>query len=166
MNGALEMYSTARNTTNLKSDPRTQYSASDVLTAAGWTAQQHKDAMLLWEVTFRGKTSGKLALVASLEKSLISYMLETGTRGNPRQITQEVVAWWLHGRCDPCAGRGYEVHIDAPMLSDTLCPCCRGTGKVAFPPTDPHAWLRARIEKMTGIAASSVMAKLAKDMEL
>ena len=166
MTTAQEYYATARNTSNLKSDPRTTHSASDVLTAAGWTGQEHGEAMALWAVAFRGKTSAKLALVDLLSKSLTNYMLANSIHGSPKHIAMEVVAWVLHGRCEPCSGRGYEVHPDTPMLSDTLCPVCCGTGKVHFPQTDAHLWLKQRVEKMTAIAASSVMAKLASDMEL
>lgn len=166
MTAAQERYATARQTSNLKVDPKTTHSAADVLTAAGWSAQEHGEAMALWDVAFRGKTSAKLALVDLLVRPLTRYMLQNDIHGNPRHIVMEVVAWVLHGRCEPCSGRGYEVIPGTPTLSDVLCRCCCGTGKVDFPQTDSHLWLRQRIEKMTAIAASSVMTRLAKDMEL
>jgi hypothetical protein len=58
-----ERYSIARNTSNLKSEPRTVMSASDVIGAAGMAAQEHQDALLLWSVMYVGKTSQKMRLV-------------------------------------------------------------------------------------------------------
>lgn len=161
-----ERYSTARNTSNLKSDPRSSFSPADVLTAVGMTAQEHEAAVMLWGVTFQGRTSAKHALVERMAADLTRYMLATGQAGDPRRIAQEVLAWWLYGRCDPCGGRGYELIPGTPTQSDVLCHCCHGTGKVAFPVNNAHEWMRARMEKWTGIAGSDVMRRLNVEMDL
>lgn len=166
MTGISERYSTARNTSNLKSDPRTTMSAADVLGAAGMAAQTHETAMMLWEVAFRGKTSAKLKLLDLLEKRLVSFMFQIQLDGNPRRIATEVLAWHLHGVCQPCGGRGMSVIKDTPVLSDDLCKHCHGSGKIPLPRGDAHSWLAGEIGKLEALAARHVMRKLAADMDL
>ena len=161
-----ERYSVARNTSNMKSSERTTFSASDVIAAAGLTGQQHETAMLLWEVTFRGKTSAKLALVDRLERDLTMHMLKTGRVGEPRKVSMAVLAWWLHGTCQPCGGRGYETNLGTPTLSDKVCRHCGGSGKVPIPQDAAFTWLVDRLQRFTAHAGGQVMHKLADDMEL
>jgi hypothetical protein len=161
-----ERYSVARNTNNLKSAERTTFSASDVIAAAGMTAQQHETAMLLWEVTFRGKTSAKMALIELLAGQLTPYMLKSRLKGDPRSIARETLAWWLHGTCQPCGGRGYQLILGTPMLSDKHCKHCEGSGKVALPRGEAYTWLFDRLSKLTAMAGGEVMKKLAHDMDL
>lgn len=166
MTSISERYSTARNTSNLKSEPRTSMAAADVLAAAGMAAQTHETALMLWEVAFRGKTSAKLKLVEMLERRLASFMFKAQIDGNPRRIATEVLAWHLHGICQPCGGRGYSVIKDTPILSDDLCRHCNGTGKIALPMGDAYSWLAAEISRLEALAGGHVMEKLATDMDL
>ena len=161
-----ERYSAARNTSNLKSDPRTLLSASDVLGAAGMASQEHADAMRLWEVAFQGKTSAKIALVESLTKPLTLFMIRRGLSGDPKTVAREMVAWQLHGACPVCGGEGHEVVPNTTVRYDHPCRACDGGGKVAFPRTEAHLWLKTRMEKMQALAASAVMKKLSLEMDL
>ena len=161
-----ERYSVARNTSNLKSEDRTTFSPSDVIAAAGMTAQQNETAMLLWEVTFRGKTSAKLALVDRLERDLTMHMLKTGRVGKPRLVVLEVIAWWLHGTCQSCGGKGYETILGTPALSDRLCKHCGGTGKVPLPSGEAYTWLIDRLQRFTALAGGHLMRKRAPDLDL
>jgi hypothetical protein len=126
-------------------------------------AQEHGDAILLWEVAFRGRTSAKLKLVDMLERKVTLHMLRHQLDGAPRKVAKEIVAWQLHGTCQPCGGRGYEVVPDTPMLSDALCTHCQGTRKVPLPKTDAHTWLAAYVDKLTSIAGQAAMRKLHAD---
>lgn len=161
-----ERYSVARNTSNMKSSERTTFSASDVIAAAGMTGQQHETAMLLWEVTFRGKTSAKLALIDMLAGQLTPYMLKSHLKGDPKGIARETLSWWLHGTCQPCGGRGHQSIIGTPVLSEKLCRHCNGSGKVPLPRGEAYTWLFDRLSKLTAVAGGEVMKKLAHDMEL
>ena len=161
-----ERYATARNTSNLAMKSETTMAPIDVLTAAGWAGQASPEALMLWEVTFKGKTSSKLALVEMLEKKLASEMIRQRWKGNPRLIAQEVFAWSLNGTCKPCNGRGYEVVHGTPSLSDRICKHCHGTTKVRLPRSDAHDWLSAYIDRLISQAAGKVMRRLAIDMEL
>lgn len=159
-----ERYSTARNTSNLKSAPRTTFSASDVLGAAGMAGQEQEVAMMLWEVAFKSKTKSKMALVERLTSQLTVFMLRAGMKGDPRKITMEVVAWWLYGTCMPCGGLGYEKAPGTPSLTDRLCKACRGHKKVKLPRTEPHDWLHDRMSRLQAIAGGRVMRKIADDL--
>ena len=161
-----ERYSVARHTSNLKVETSTTFAPADVLAAAGMAGQASPEALMLWEVTFKGKTSSKLALVAILEKKLAWTMLHNRWKGDPRRIAQEVVAWSLHGSCQPCGGRGFELVMGTPSLSDRLCKHCNGTKKVALPRTDPHDWLHDYMDRLISQAAGQVMRRLATDMDL
>ena len=161
-----EQYSIARHTSNLKSEPRTASSASDVIAAAGMAAQDNATAMMLWEITFRGRTQAKLALVEVLAQDLTVYMLRSRLKGDPRRIAMEVLAWWLHGTCQPCGGRGLQTILGTPVLSDDLCTHCYGSGKLPLPTPEPYRWLHDRMSKLSAIAAGKVMQKLALDMDL
>lgn len=155
-----ERYMTARNTSNLKSTERTSLSPADLLAAAGMAGQKNGTALLLWEVTFKGKTQSKNALVEALAHKLADHMLRTRQNGDPRRIATECIAWTLHGTCQPCGGRGYETIADTPTLSDDLCKHCHGTGKIAAPATDAHKWMIDYMSELTARAAGSIMRKL------
>jgi len=157
-----ERYSVARNTSNLKSVPKTTFSASDVLGAAGMARQVREDtaAMILWEVNFKGKAQAKMELVDILSKQLAFHMLRNRSQGDSRKIAIEVVSWWLYGTCKPCGGLGYEQISGAPTLSARVCKSCRGTKKVPLPRTPAHDWLHDRLSLLQSIAGGRVMRKI------
>lgn len=161
-----ERYSTARHTSNLKSIYRTTHAPSDIIGAAGMAAQDNQAALTLWDVTFKGKTGAKLALVELLSNNLAGQMCRQNWRGDPKRITQEVVAWHLHGTCQPCGGRGHAKIINTPGQEDEPCHHCNGVGKMPLPKTDAHTWLADRMGKLQAIAAGKIMQKLATDMDL
>ena len=160
-----ERYSTALEAKNLKVDPLTSFAASDVLGAAGMAAQAHSDAMLLWSLLFQNKTSAKLKVVDMLADKLTRKMIRERWKGNPKTIAQEVLAWHLHGTCQPCGGRGYQLILGTPALSDRLCTHCGGSGKVKFPRGDAYTWLVDEMSRMIASAGGRVMAKLKVQMD-
>jgi hypothetical protein len=166
MSSIQEKYTRARNTSNLKSAPRTRFSSADVLGAVGMASQErdHNTAMMLWEVLFRGKTQSKMALVDVLSKDLLMMMRRNKIKGEPRRITMEVVAWYLHGTCKPCGGLGMEKMPNAPALSGRLCKACHGTKRVPLPRSEGHDWLVDRMGKLSAIAGGKVMRKIADDL--
>lgn len=167
MSSIQEKYTRSRNTSNLKSEPRTRYSSADVLGAAGMAGQEKDNAaaMLLWEVLFRGKTQSKMALVDVLSRDLFFMMRRAKLDGDPKRITMEVVAWYLHGTCKPCGGLGMEKTPGAPSLSGRLCKACHGTKRVPLPRTEAHDWLHDRMSKLSAIAGGRVMRKIADDLK-
>lgn len=163
-----QRYLTARNTSNLKlrrAESQDQ-AAAEVLTAAGMVAQEHEAAMMLWEVTFRGKTSAKLALVELLSSKLIGYMIRERLQGDPRQISRAVLAWWLHGICTTCGGVGHELVPETIVRADEPCSACHGTGKLPQPEDAAFRWLADEMGRLQSVAGGKVMRKLAQDMNL
>jgi len=161
-----ERYAVARNATNLKMKTETNFAPVDILTAVGMAGNSNKEAIMLWEVTFQGKTSAKLACVEMLSKKLAAQMIKQRWKGNPSRIAMEVFAWHMHGTCQPCGGRGYQLILGTPALSDKLCTHCNGSGKVHLPREDAHTWLRDYMERLISQAGGKVMQKLSLDMEL
>jgi hypothetical protein len=143
---------------------------SDVVTAAGWAAQSNQTvglALLLWGVMYEGKTHQKLELAAKLGNHLNAKMArDRSLKGNAWKIAAEMLAWHLHGVCEPCEGRGYEVIKDTPSLSDNMCSHCGGQGKRPYPREASHVWMAAELSRMTAVAGGEVMKRLRVDMEL
>lgn len=161
-----QRYSTARHTSNLKSELRTKMSASDILGASGMAAQEHEAAMMLWGIVYGGKTSQKLALVDGLEKKLTIYMFKQQLDGNPRTIAMEVLAYYLHATCPACGGEGHQVVQGTITRSDDLCPVCDGLGKPQPSRNDAFHWLHQYVDGLIRIAGEKVMKKIAIDMSL
>jgi hypothetical protein len=161
-----ERYSNALEAKSLSVDVRTTFSPSDVLGAAGMAAHASSEAMILWSVLFQNKTSAKLAAVDMLAKKLTGQMIRNRWKGDPRKIAQEVFAWHMHGTCQPCGGRGYELIPGTPTLSDRLCRQCEGTGKLRLPRGEPYSWLEAYMGALIASAGGKVMQKLAVDMNI
>lgn len=155
-----ERYVTARN-------------GSDIKAAAGMAAvnSDEKDrvslALLLWSVTYQGKTEHKRDLADKLGMHLNKRMArDRRLKGDARKIAKEMLAWQLHGVCKACDGRGYEVIKGTPSLSDNICHHCQGTGKRPYPREAAHVWLAAELGALTALASGEVMKRLAKAIEL
>lgn len=163
-----ERYTTARQTSDLSVSPLTSRSPADVLIASGWAAQENEAALLLWEVIYRGKSEPKNRLAGILGSQLNARMAkDRKLKGDAWVIAREVLAWYLHGVCQPCGGLGYEKIPGTPTLSDRLCPACNGAKRVALPQDSAsHTWMANYIESLTAIAAGQVMKRLASDMNL
>ena len=163
-----QRYLTARSTSNLRlrrAESEEQASA-EVLTAAGMVAQEHEAAMMLWEVTFRGKTSAKLALVEVLSSKLIGHMIRNRLQGDPRTIARAVLAWWLHGACQTCGGVGHELVPHTIVRADEPCSACHGTGKLPQPEDAAFQWLADEMGRLQSVAGGKVMRKLSVEMDL
>lgn len=140
---------------------------SDVVHAAGCVAQHHEIALMLWGVMFEGKTSQKHRLA-----ELLGDHLAMVKRKEPRlkgfdahKVAREMLGWWCEGTCTHCDGRGYEAIQGTPSLSDNLCSHCHGSGKRPYPRDAAHVWMEAELSRLSAMAASEVMKKLARSMD-
>lgn len=163
-----ERYSVARNASNLKMKPSEESNAApvDVLAAVGMASHANEEAIMLWDITYKGKTSSKMACIEMLSKRLDVQMMRNRWKGDPIRIATQVLSWHLYGACEPCGGRRYQHIKDTPSLSDKLCSSCGGTGKMRLPREDAYAWLQDCIERLISQAGGKVMQKLAIDMDL
>ena len=129
-------------------------------------AQQHSDAMMMWGVIHGGNSANKMALVESLADKVAGYMMRNRLKGNPRHIAMEVIAHYLHAKCQACDGVGYQLIPDTILRQDEPWDVCHGTGKPDTPQDDAWQWLMRHVEELLSVAAGRTMAKLASDMDL
>jgi hypothetical protein len=153
-------YAMARNTSNLKIEGRTTHSAADIIGAAGMARQSDNSALLMLAAATSDKTSAKLALADMLEKKLADQMMRERWRGSPRKIAHEVVAWHLHGTCQPCGGRGEQSIPGTPSLTGQPCNQCQGTGKVRISADGPYKWAQDYISRLISQASGQIHRKL------
>lgn len=161
-----EQYTTARAACSLKVEVRTTHAPADVLAAAGMAARTSPAALALWTATLSGRTGAKKAVVEILASKLAGQMAKARWKGDPRRIASEVVAWYLHGVCKPCSGRGYETIPGTPALSERLCQCCGGTGRIRLPDSDAYAWLSRNMDGLISSAGGKVLQKLVQERDL
>ena len=84
-------------------------------------------------------------------------------------MAKMVLAWYRHGRCNPCGGRGYQV-IEGTARLGNQCPACHGSGKRNF--DDEFAlerielarWLLCELEREIPKGASAAMSLLASEL--
>lgn len=141
--------------------------AADVITAAGWVAQRHEIALMLWGVMYQGKTGQKhrLAELLGNELSMAKRQDQRLKGADAHKVAREMLAWWCEGTCLPCDGRGYQAIQGTPSLSDNLCPHCHGSGKRSYPRDPAHVWMEAELSRLSAMAASEVMKRLAKALD-
>lgn len=150
----------------------TAFCGSEVVAAAALASiGDEKDrvelALLLWDVTYKGKSERQKELA---EKLGLRLKWEMGRvkrlKGDPWKIAKEILAWHLHGICTTCDGRGYEQIKDTPSLSNNLCHACHGTGKRSYPREAAHTWMVDYLGSLTAIAGAETMKRLRVNMEL
>lgn len=159
-----ERYATARHTSNLRSDPRTRMSASDVLTASGMAAHDNEAALLLWGIAYQGKTGDIHRLVELMTGPMGGRMARFNIRGNTGDAVRACIAWWL-SHCPACNGTGHEIIPHTITRSDDPCGTCQGTGKLPMPNDEAFRWLASELDRLQSIAGGKVMQKLAISMD-
>lgn len=169
-----DRYSSAVRSSNLKSNPRTTKSDSDVLGAAGFASKHRPLAIALMRL-FVGDNHASRDIVELLTRMVVGKAWHGQKMALPeteaRDISQAVLAWHRDGVCKACGGHGYMRVDGAPTISDQPCGVCRGTGKVPF---DKHfkggrrelaQWLVTEIEREQAAAGQAAMAALAPRLE-
>lgn len=150
----------------------TANTGSEVLTAAalasiGDEREQVEIALLLWEVTYKGKSEKQTRLADLLGNRLNREKDKTKRlKGDAWKIAKEMLAWHLHGICQRCEGRGYEKIKDTPAVSPNPCGDCHGTGKRPYPRDAAYVWMASYLGALTALAAGEVMKRLRVQMEL
>lgn len=152
----------------------TAKNGADIKSAAGMAAanSEEKDrvvlALLLWSVTHEGKSERKKELSDALGRHLNDRKARSRRlKGDAWKISREMLAWHLHGVCEACDGRGYELVAGTRRhLSDNLCTKCGGSGKRPYPREAAHVWMAGELSALTALAAGEVMKRLNTRMEL
>lgn len=147
---------------------------TDIKAAAGMAAVNSDEkervrlALLLWSVTHEGKSERKKELAEALGWHLNDRKARSRRlKGDAWKVAREMLAWHLHGVCEACDGRGYELVAGTQRhLSDNLCSKCGGSGKRPYPREAAHVWLAGELSALTALAAGEVMKRLASRMQL
>lgn len=180
-------YFSAVNSGNLRSNPNTYMSDSDMLGAAGFAARgrtvvagghihkrpPHPLAVGLARL-FAGDDREARQIVAILSSMAWGKAKAEGVklkRVQADDMASHVLAWFRHGTCKACGGHGYKVvggllgHSRA-VISDAPCDDCEGAGKVSFlMPFTPAQmsiarWLREEVEIEQSVAGAEIMKAL------
>lgn len=171
----LDRYSSAMHSKNLKSEPDTTNSDSDVLGAAGLAAKHSPLAMSLLRL-FLGDDRGAPALVEHMTQMLVgkAYRVPIDVdRADCTLIARAVLAWHRDGVCKACGGHGFQLIANTPALSSSKCPSCRGTGRKPFDSQFHYLshlylaqWLLAEVERETAKAGPAALVALAPRLDL
>ena len=166
-----DRYSSAVRSSNLKSAPDTRMSDTDVLTAAGLSAARYPLAFALMRL-LAGQNRGVAEVVEAMARMAFgkSKRLHLAIEWiDAEDMAKMVLAWYRHGRCNPCGGRGYQV-IEGTARLGNQCPACHGSGKRNF--DDEFAlerielarWLLCELEREIPKGASAAMSLLASEL--
>jgi DnaJ-class molecular chaperone len=141
--------------------------AAAALASIGEEKDRVELALLLWDVTYKGKSERQKELAERLGRVLKERMQRSKwLKGDPWKIAKEMVAWHLHGICTNCDGRGHEQIKDTPSLSNNLCNVCHGTGKRPHPREASHVWMAGYLSTLTTTAGAETMKRLRAKMDL
>jgi hypothetical protein len=169
----IDRYTSAINTSNLKSDPRTTYSPSDVLGAMGLASKHYPLGAALQRLFVDGMVTQCVEILAGMARTK-SFKLRVKLRPTQyQQIAEKTLAWYRHGTCTECGGTGKEVVMEPrPHLSENDCPNCSGTGRRPFEPNfcketlEIALWLKNEIERQQAMAGRAAMVAIAPMLEL
>lgn len=126
----------------------------DIVRACGAAGQRHPLGLSIWRWRYGG-----------IQKEIFHVAQGLIDLGHDRQLVARVLAHMADDVCKPCGGRGYEVVPDTPMLSDVICPHCRGTGRVPLT-GEAEKGLVEVIARLEREIAGAIMRKLSRQMEL
>lgn len=169
----LNRYSSAINSSNLKSEERTTWSDSDVLAAMGLAARQHPLGAALQRLFVDGKPQIVVDMLTLMARDRSYKIKERLSEVQARQMAEKVLAWYRHGVCTDCGGTGKEVILEPkPHLSEDDCHACHGTGRRPFEQSFNHEervialWLKDEIARHQSMAGAAAMRAIAPMLDL
>ena len=151
-----EKISTAQLSSNLQEKPLHQIGDIDIVRACGMAGVQNSLGLALWRFKYCNDTR---ELGSLLEGALELLDKREFDGGNVRR-THRVIAHWMDDKCHPCGGRGYNVVSGTPVLSDTPCTHCGGSGRVKFEGDDAALWLLETLNRLERVMAVAILEKI------
>jgi hypothetical protein len=167
----LERYSAAVNSDNLASDPRSTFSDSDVLGAAGLAARYEPLGVALTRLFADGKPEPTVTILTEMAFRRARTVKVRLSLLQANDLAKAVLGWYRHGICQPCGGTAYKLIPGTPALGDE-CSHCHGTGKLPFDRqfTDETQglarWLSSEIDRAQVAAGRATMVMLAPKLDL
>lgn len=102
---------------------------------------------------------GQLKGLPSVREQLIVTAHRMGI-ANPVDVAVAVLVWWLDHVCLSCHGQQREVIKDTPILSDVVCPVCRGSGERELPHGQDGRAIERVIKESLGMARTGIKKRL------
>jgi hypothetical protein len=167
----LERYSAAVHSDNLAVDPRSTWSDSDVLGAAGLAARHQGLGVALTRLFAGGKPQEVVEILTELAFKRARTLKVKVSQVQAKDLATAVLGWYRHGTCTHCGGVGYQRIAGTPKLGDT-CGHCQGTGRLPFDKQfmgetrELARWLSGEIDRSQAAAGSAAMAMLAPRLDL
>lgn len=159
-----ERISSAQGSDNLGEVQMDELGDIDIIRACGMVGAKMPLAVSLWRLKYSGDSREFRSVLDGLTLLMERHKWPEGTDSVGTVVA--VVKHWLDDVCHACNGRGYELVIGAPVLSEKQCEVCAGEGRLKLPRTDePAQWLAERISKMEREVAAAIMKKLAADID-
>lgn len=165
MSKIAERYTSAITSSNLSSDERTTYSDTDVLGAMGLAGRLNPLGTALARLLAGGKSVGALDALADMAWDRARKDGSGVSREYAMLMAKEVLAWYGHGNCQYCSGRGKRVIADTWVLGDD-CEHCKGTGRIDLLECIPQKrhglarWLTSQIDISIATVGGEAMRKL------
>lgn len=183
-----QRYASAVHSKSLTVDEKTTYSDTDVLGAHGLA-----DRNLARGHDGRGRSFTPAPLAVPLERlfsgdhkashEIVRILAEEAfiearrwkiqlNRVQAHDMACAVLAWFQHGTCQPCGGRGFPIIKDSPIQSAHECEYCAGSGKIPLRKQfrqewkDLADWLKDKMEAESGKAGVEAMKLIAARMDL
>jgi len=180
-----DRYASAVNSSNLKSDPRTYMSDTDVLSAYGIADRRlsngedqfskHPLAVPL-ERLFAGDNAAAgviISILAGIIRGKAKAMRIRMSEVQASDMAQVILGWFRRPACQACGGHGFQLIPGTPTLNpDEACRPCNGTGKVLLEQLfrleqrELVRWAIARMEEESGMAGPAAMKALAPSLDI
>ena len=159
-----ERIGTAQSSSNLSESQITEIADIDVIRACGMVGVTMPLGLSLWRL----KVSGDSREFHHVIDGLVDLLLRKGiSEDESIKHVKKVLKHYLDDLCKICSGRGYETIPNTPVLSDTLCIGCSGTGRLLLRDPDmTENWLLEQIARMEREVSAAIMRKLSQEIDL
>lgn len=173
-----ERFSTAVNSSNLKSRPETTMSDSDVIGAYGIADRRlsegvdqfskHPLAVPL-ERLFAGDNTAAgviVQILGGIIRSKAKSLRIDMTVVQASDMARAIVGWFRKPACQACGGHGFKIIHNTTTLGDSKCRPCDGTGKVPLErlfrleQRELVRWAIAKMELESGMAGPAALRAL------
>jgi hypothetical protein len=182
MTSIRDRYASAVNTSNLKSDPKTTYSPTDVLGAYGLADRRlangidhhtkHPLAVPLERLFAGDDTAARdivLRLTGIIRGKAIALRVDL-TQSQTRDMARAILGWFRRPACPKCDGHGFKKIAGTTTIGNMRCRPCDATGRVQLEQLyrveqrQLVRWVVARMELEAGLAGPAARKAIAPQL--
>ena len=153
----------SQTSSDLAERPDKGISDVDIVRATGAVAQKNPTGVALWRL----KYSNDKGAFPKVVEELTDMMVKRGSvRVTARALVEQTLMHWLNDICQSCHGRGFEVYMGTPVLSENPCQACDGSGKAPFfKAGEGSVFLEETISRLEREVGGAIMRKLSDEMD-